>query len=138
MPPGLVAVGPGAPRPIRAIFRVSQVNLGFSDTGWHSEKGIVRSGMLQCRLRDFEVPMSGGFYLVQEAPDHREYYVIGKEIETWSAPEELVDKVKSYSRNEEAARRIREAGQKRALESHTWRHRFDLLFVRLRSVGKLP
>ena len=136
-PAGLDCRGPCETEALPAIFRVSQVNLGFSDTGWHSKKGIVRSGMLQCRLRDFEVPMSGGFYLVQEAPDHREYYVIGKEIETWSAPEELVDKVKFYSRNEEAARRIREAGQKRALESHTWRHRFDRLFVRLRSVGRL-
>jgi spore maturation protein CgeB len=128
--------GPCETEALPAIFRASQVNLGFSDTGWHSKKSVVRSEMLQCRLRDFEVPMSGGFYLVQEAPDHREYYVIGKEIETWSAPEELIDKVKFYSSNEEAARRIREAGQKRALESHTWRHRFDRLFLRLRALGR--
>ena len=119
------------------IFRSSYVNLGFSDTGWHNKKQVLPSGMLQVRLRDFEVPMSGGFYLVQEVPEHRDYYVIGKEIETWSEPEELIDKVTFYSRSEEAAQRIREAGQKRALENHTWRHRFDRLFVRLRSVGRL-
>ena len=119
------------------IFRASQVNLGFSDTGWHNKNGIVRSGMVQSRLRDFEVPMSGGFYLVQEAPDHRDYYVIGKEIETWSEPDELIEKAMFYSRNEKAAERIRDAGQKRALENHTWRHRFDHLFQRLRSLGRL-
>lgn len=119
------------------IFRTSQVNLGFSDTGWHRENRIVQSGKLQSRLRDFEVPMSGGFYLVQETPDHREYYKIGQEIETWSEPEELIEKVMFYTRNGQAAERIREAGQKRAFESHTWRHRFDRLFQRLRLVRKL-
>lgn len=117
-----------------AIFKSTQVNLGFSDTGWHSKSGIVQSGKLQCRLRDFEVPMSGGFYLTQEAPDHRDYYKIGEEIETWSEPGEFVEKVAFYSRHEKAAERIREAGQKRALECHTWRHRFDRLFQRLRSL----
>ncbi len=119
------------------IFRASQVNLGFSDTGWHNKNRIVRSGMVQSRLRDFEVPMSGGFYLVQEAPDHRDYYVIGKEIETWSEPGELIEKATFYSRNPRAAERIREAGQQKALGHHTWRHRFDRLFLRLRSLGKL-
>jgi spore maturation protein CgeB len=119
------------------LFKTSRVNLGFSDTGWHSRAGIVRSNQLQCRLRDFEVPMSGGFYLVQEAPGHRDYYKVGQEIETWSEPTELVDKTMFYLRNTRAAERIREAGQRRALESHTWQHRFDRLFQRLRSLGKL-
>lgn len=119
------------------IFRASRVNLGFSDTGWHNKNRIVRSGMVQSRLRDFEVPMSGGFYLVQEAPDHRDYYVIGKEIETWSEPGELIDKAAFYSRDEKAAERIREAGRNRALRDHTWCNRFDRLFHRLRSLGKM-
>jgi spore maturation protein CgeB len=114
------------------IFRASHVNLGFSDTGWHSAADIVRSGNLQCRLRDFEVPMSGGFYLVQEAPNHREYYEFGKEIETWSDPRELVDKIAYYLKNKQSAERVREAGKKRALGSHTWKHRFDNLFRRMR------
>lgn len=119
------------------IFRGSQVNLGFSDTGWHRTDGVVFSSNLQCRLRDFEVPMSGGFYLVQEAPDHSDYYKLGQEIETWSQPEELVDKTAFYLKNSHKAERIREAGKRRALESHTWRHRFDHLFQRLRSMNGL-
>ena len=114
------------------IFRASHVNLGFSDTGWHSADDIMKSGNLQCRLRDFEVPMSGGFYLVQEAPDHREYYDFGKEIETWSDPRELVDKMAYYLNNKQSAERVREAGKKRALGNHTWKHRFDNLFRRVR------
>jgi len=130
--------GPCDADALPVIFRSSQVSLGFSDTGWHNKDYVVPSGMLQSRLRDFEVPMSGGFYLVQEAPDHCNYYKIGEEIETWSEPGELIDKVMFYSRNERAAERIRQAGQRRALEQHTWRHRFDRLFHRLRSLGKMP
>ena len=119
------------------VFRTSRVNLGFSDTGWHGTDGVIPSRNLQCRLRDFEVPMSGGFYLVQETPDHADYYKIGTEIETWSAPEEFTDKVAFYLKNPIAAGRIQEAGTRRALESHTWRHRFDNLFQRLHAMGKM-
>ena len=118
------------------IFRASQVNLGFSDTGWHGDESVVHSQNLQCRLRDFEVPMSGGFYLVQRAPDHEDYFRLGHEIETWSETDELIDKVQYYARHREEAERIREAGHKRALESHTWHHRFNRLFQRIPIVRK--
>jgi len=116
------------------IFRSSQINLGFSDIGWDQGNPPLTSKIRQCRLRDFEVPMSGGFYLVQQAPDHEVHYEIGKEIETWSEPDELADKVVYYSKNKQAAERIREAGLKRALVSHTWQHRFNQLFNRLRTM----
>jgi spore maturation protein CgeB len=105
--------------------------LGFSDTGWHQSDHVIASKTLQCRLRDFEVPMSGGFYLTQQAPGHADYFKIGTEIETWSDQDELADKLSYYSKNEQATERIREAGKKRALASHTWRHRFDDLFKQL-------
>ena len=117
------------------IFRSSKMNLGFSDTGWHRGEKVIPSKNLQCRLRDFEVPMSGGFYLVQEAPGHADYYKIGEEVETWKGADELVDKLSYYSKNSAAMLRIREAGKKRALQSHTWQHRFDRLFDNLRSHG---
>jgi len=129
--------GPSDDASLPEIFNQSQVNLGFSDTGWHSEVSVRRSRNLQCRLRDFEVPMSGGFYLVQEAPDHAQYFKIGEEVVTWSEPDDLVEKALFYSRNERASDRIREAGQKRVVRDHTWQHRFDQLFARLRSQGRV-
>lgn len=74
--------------------------------------------------------MSGGFYLVQQAPDHAAYYRLGREIETWSEPAELVDKALFYSAHPNEAARIRDAGHARVLECHTWKHRFDQLFQR--------
>ena len=81
--------------------------------------------------------MAGGFYLVQEAPDHAQYYKLGEEIVTWSEPGEFLEKVLFYSRNERAAARVREAGQQRALRDHTWQRRFDRLFSHLRSQGRM-
>lgn len=81
--------------------------------------------------------MAGGFYLVQEAPDHAQYYKIGEEIVAWSETGDFIDKILFYSRNERAAARIREAGQKRVLGEHTWQHRFDRLFASLRSLGRM-
>ncbi|HET9846624.1 MAG TPA: glycosyltransferase, partial [Nitrospira sp.] len=74
--------------------------------------------------------MSGGFYLVQQAPDHGDYYRLGREIETWSHPDELIDKTLFYVSHPKEAERIREAGHARVLECHTWKHRFDQLFQR--------
>jgi hypothetical protein len=128
---GVELAGPCTEEGMPEIFRTSRINLGFSDTGWHGKHDIVHSGMRQCRLRDFEVPMAGGFYLAQEVPAHREYYKVGEEIETWSEPEELAEKLRFYSRHVEAAEKIRDAGAKRAMASHTWQHRFDRLFEKL-------
>lgn len=125
--------GPCEEKALSDIFAESQVNLGFSDTGWHSGTGIRASKNLQCRLRDFEVPMAGGFYLVQEAPDHAEYFRIGEEIVTWTEPREFIEKARYYIGHPDAADRVRYAGQKRVLEHHTWKHRFDRLFALIRT-----
>jgi spore maturation protein CgeB len=125
--------GPCEEKALSDIFAESQVNLGFSDTGWHSGTGIRASKNLQCRLRDFEVPMAGGFYLVQEAPDHAEYFRIGEEIVTWTEPREFIEKARYYIGHPDAADRVRYAGQKRVLEHHTWKHRFDRLFALIRA-----
>lgn len=125
--------GPCEENTLPGIFAESQVNLGFSDTGWHSGTEVRDSKNLQCRLRDFEVPMAGGFYLVQEAPDHHEYFRIGDEIVTWTEPAELIEKARYYTQHPAVTDRIRRAGQRRVLEHHTWQHRFDRLFAHIHS-----
>lgn len=128
--------GPCEEHSLPGIFAESHVNLGFSDTGWHSGTDIQKSHNLQCRLRDFEVPMAGGFYVTQEAPDHAQYYKLGEEIVTWSDSGDLVEKLRFYLQNPQATSKIRDAGQRRVLKEHTWRHRFDRLFDRLRSLRR--
>jgi spore maturation protein CgeB len=58
-----------------------------------------------------------------------------EEIDTYRSIQECVEKVKTYLVETERRERIAAAGRKRAVQDHTWDHRFaDLLSV-LRGTG---
>ena len=80
------------------------------------------------RLRDFEAPMCGAFYMTGHTDEIAECFEVDREIVTYQNCEELVDKVGFYLRNQEHARRIADAGLLRARSDHTWVNRFNLLF----------
>jgi hypothetical protein len=109
------------------LFRSSLINLGFTDV-----YGGSRSKRRQIRLREFEVPMSGGFYLTQYTPEIDLYYEVGTEIEVWYDIADLCEKINYYIAHPEEAEAIRERGKQRALKDHTWENRFKLLFEELR------
>jgi spore maturation protein CgeB len=107
------------------MYSRSRINLGFSSCGDTHRTG---ERIIQIRLRDFEIPMSGGFYMVEYIEELQEFFEIGKEIVCYTGPEDLVEKIKYYLREEEARERIRKAGYERCLKDHTWRHRFEKAF----------
>jgi hypothetical protein len=117
--------GPVPDAALDDLFRNSKVNLGITRMIGEDPD---RPGVNQVKLRDFEVPFAGGFYLVEEAEDHAELFKIGSEIETWHNPDELIDKIRYYSKHEGRRVAVAEAGRKRALAEHTWNSRFDFLF----------
>lgn len=87
------------------------------------------------RLRDFEAPMCRTCYLTGYTDEIAEFYEIGKEVDTYRCPEELVDKAKYYLSHPSEAEKLREAGYKRALRDHTWKNRFEQLF---KTIGLQP
>jgi len=107
------------------MYSRSKINLGFSACGMTHETG---ERIVQVRLRDFEVPMSGGFYLVEYMEELEEFFDIGKEIVCYSDPEDLVGKVKYYLEHDDQREEIRRAGYERALQNHTWHQRFEMAF----------
>jgi spore maturation protein CgeB len=110
------------------MYSRSKINLGFStcgDTHQTSER------IMQIRLRDFEVPMSGGFYMVEYMEELAEFFEIGKEIVCYTGPEDLADKIKYYLRHEAERDAIRKAGYERCLRDHTWRQRFENVFEQI-------
>ncbi|HLB41675.1 MAG TPA: glycosyltransferase [Gammaproteobacteria bacterium] len=113
---------------IPSILKQSKINLGFTRI---IGDNLDRKGTYQMRLRDFEVPLTGGFYLVEKAPGYEDFFMPDKEIVTWGTPQDLNDKVFYYLKHEKEREDIAKEGQKRALKEHTWEHRFNMLFQEL-------
>jgi spore maturation protein CgeB len=63
--------------------------------------------------------MAGAAYLTESAPGIDELYEVGREIEVYRDAGELAAKVGELESDEPRRRRLREAGQRRALGEHS-------------------
>jgi spore maturation protein CgeB len=110
------------------MYSRSKINLGFSSCGDTHE---TENRILQVRLRDFEVPMSGGFYMVEYMEELEEFYEIGKEVVCYKDREDLADKIKYYLSHDREREAVRQAGYRRCLRDHTWQKRFEAAFAEM-------
>jgi spore maturation protein CgeB len=110
------------------MYSRSKINVGFSTCGSTHE---ADERILQIRLRDFEVPMSGSFYMVEYMEDLEEFFNIGKEIVCYTDQEDLARKIKYYLEHTDERDRIRQAGYERCLRDHTWHKRFEVAFKKM-------
>lgn len=108
-------------------FSETKINLGFATVYSAAREG--GEALYHLRLRDFEIPMCGGFYLTRYTEELEDYFEIGKEIECYKSTEELIDKCRHYLSHDERREEIRRAGLKRSLKDHTWNNRFTQLFA---------
>lgn len=106
------------------MYSRSKINLGFSSCGNTYEGERI----LQVRLRDFEITMSGGFYMVEYMEELEEFFEIDREIVCYREPEEMAEKIKYYLNHDEEREAISKAGYKRCLRDHTWHKRFEMAF----------
>lgn len=67
--------------------------------------------------RSWEIPACGVFLLSERTPAMQEFYCEGKEAEFFEGPEEFIDKVQFYLRDEIARKRIAAAGYARVVAS---------------------
>ena len=107
------------------LYSESRVSLGFSSCG---ETHRTKQRILQVRLRDFEAPMCGAFYLVEYMRELADFFEEDKEMVFYRDRRELVDKARFYLANDALRARIAQAGRRRALAEHTWQHRFRAAF----------
>lgn len=117
------------------LVRGAAVNLGF--THFKGKAGSADE-QRQVRLREFEVTMAGGFYLMQDCEQLRELFRVGEEIETWDGVDDLHAKVQHYLVHPQERERIAAAGRARTAREHTWEHRFRALLAELRIGGFEP
>jgi spore maturation protein CgeB len=113
------------------MYSRSRINIGFSSCGNTHE---TEERIVQVRLRDFEVPMSGGFYMVEYMEELEEFFGIGKEIVCYTDKDDLVDKIKYYLSHDDEREAIRKAGYERCLRDHTWHKRFETVFQEMELV----
>jgi spore maturation protein CgeB len=109
-------------------FSRTKINLGFAGC-WTNENTSER--ITQIRLRDFEVPMSGGFYLTEYQDELEEFFEIDSEIACYRNKDELLEKIGFYLKRPDLRERIRSAGRRRCLSDHTWERRFEAVFKQM-------
>lgn len=116
-----VVMGPYPQGQFGALVRGAAVNLGFTHF-----KGVpgTRSECRQLRLRDFEVPMAGGFYLTQDCEQLRELFTPGRNVAAWNDTEDLIAQTRHYLDRPDERRRIAAAARAHCRAHHTWAHRF--------------
>jgi len=69
------------------------------------------------RLRDIEATMYGACYLTELAPGLDQIYEIGKDIEVFSNPAELYEKIKELEKDARKRKMLRINGQEKALHT---------------------
>lgn len=108
------------------MFSRARINLGFSACGDTAREG---RRITQVRLRDFEVPMSGGFYLVEYQPELEQFFAVGREIACYADRDDLVAKIRHYLARPDERAAVAAAGRERCLREHTWKARFRAAFA---------
>jgi len=127
--PQIVAHAKGRSENIAATLAAYEVCLNFSNV-WAD--GRAGSELIpHMRLRDFEAPMCRTCYITGYNDEIGEFYEIGKEIDTYTTIQELIDKTKFYLNDPTAAQQLRTAGYERARRDHTWLKRFEELFRKI-------
>ncbi|BAY33446.1 hypothetical protein NIES2107_53420 [Nostoc carneum NIES-2107] len=111
------------------LVQGAAINLGF--THFMGIPGTSRERR-QVRLREFEIPINGGFYLTQDCPQLRELFQIGDNVAAWDNLPDLHDKISYYLNHPAERKRIAEAAQAHCLQHHTWKNRFSKLLQELK------
>lgn len=105
------------------IFSQSRIVLGFGYIGYSDEQHF--------KGRDFEVPMCGCVYLTSSNRYVEQVYDVGREILVYRDPADCLRIIRELLADPTRCDTIRTAARRRALASHTWRHRIEYLLAGL-------
>lgn len=115
--------GPVAAEEIPRIIRASALSLNFGDSGVQMRGGrLYRSRQIKARV--FEVPGAGGCLLTEPADQLEVYLAPGREIEVFSSPDELADKIKYLLAHPAYRDAMAMAGFQKTRDAHTYQARF--------------
>lgn len=131
IPPGCIQ-GQYGNGDLGPFVRGAAINLGFTHfKGIPGTPGEER----QLRLRDFEIPMAGGFYLAQDCAQLRELFEPGVHVAAWNGVGDLIEKVRYYLSHPDERQRVAAAGKTFCEKNHTWEVRYRGLLNELKRAG---
>lgn len=110
------------------LFAQSKIILGVGTIGHCSD-------FYALKMRDFDAPMSGSFYLTHDNPDLSTLFAVGKEMATYHSIEDCVNNTRYYLAHDAEREAIAHAGRQRAATEHTWDHRFNALLNALKEAA---
>jgi hypothetical protein len=99
------------------VTREAMVAIGVNRVP--SAKRPNRNPLRYSRLRDIEAPMLGACYLSEWTQGLERMYELGKEIETYRTPEELIGKLAQLRKDPARRSVMRMQAQRRALADHS-------------------
>ncbi len=104
---------------------------------WRKMRSLINFGspkgeaIYQIKGRNFEVPGCGGFFLTDYVKGLDNYYSLDKDIVCYKSINELTDKIHYYLQNDNLRKKIAFSGWKKTLDSHTYVHRFNDIFLKI-------
>ena len=104
------------------IYNASRINLNLHSSTYTD--GVNPHGDF-VNPRTFEIASCGGFQLVDERSLLTELFQPGQEVVTFNDLDSCRQAIDYYLANPDEARKIAEAGRKKVLEQHTYRHRME-------------
>jgi hypothetical protein len=107
------------------FFARSKVILGVGTIGHCND-------FYALKMRDFDAPMSGSFYITSDNKDLYNLYEINKEIVTYRSINDCIEKIRYYLNHEQEREQIASAGYARVFKEHTWYHRFNTVLNTIR------
>lgn len=103
------------------IFNRSKIVLGFSTVGSSDDIYILKG-------RDFEVPLTGSFYITGYHEELKEYFTLGQDIETYTSKENLLQKIRYYLDNENKREAIALCGYTKCSKQYTAKRSYEKIF----------
>lgn len=108
---------------IPELYRHSRISLNFGDSGLHW-RGLRPYRSRQIKARVFEVPAAGGCLLTEPADRLDDYYVCGREIETFDDEDTLVERAQALLADPARRDAMAWAGYRRTIADHLYERRF--------------
>ncbi|MFH1744097.1 MAG: glycosyltransferase [bacterium] len=114
---------------LASVYRSSDITLNIN----------ALQGFSFVNMRNFDVPLCGGFLLSEWVPCVPDFFEPGEELAFFDGIDNLASQVKHYLENPEERERISSNARRRIHAEHTYRHRMkDLLDLYYKFQGDRP